>query len=221
MFREEYWKHIIFGTDLMMNVSFVVLSEIGRKKPLDAKKETSDAAVAGWLHYCFAFMLKWLQYYRKFKETESELFRRSEIVRRNFEQIVNMQEGWSDHCMDSESRPYYWPMQRELNVVAMIDHHAKRRWKELMEEQQCQRLDCTRMRGRNTDWQTCSSCYVAVYCSRKCAKYDWKYGCHRKFCKRYAQMLSESKNVDYGQLVAAINHKNAGAMNRFALRFRQ
>ncbi len=37
---------------------------------------------------------------------------------------------------------------------------------------------------RKNKWYKCSRCKIEMYCSRKCQKYDWKYG-HSAYCQEY------------------------------------
>ena len=85
--------------------------------------------------------------------------------------------------------------------IAGIVHHVllgmlKRR----RSEEQCQSGKCEKTR----DLMICSECLVTSYCSRKCAKYDWKYGHHKHFCNSFAKLKREAVPLDYFKFVESI-----------------
>jgi len=45
----------------------------------------------------------------------------------------------------------------------------------------CLYQNCEHIEGSDREFQTCSRCKIAVYCSRNCQKLDWKH--HSKLCK--------------------------------------
>ena len=73
----------------------------------------------------------------------------------------------------------------------VLDQTTKKLWIKERSQEECQNDKCTRIRksiknGKTTKkWVICSSCLVTGYCCRKCAKRDWKYGCHKVYCKSY------------------------------------
>ena len=56
---------------------------------------------------------------------------------------------------------------------------------ELYANQDCMRSKCKKKRGDKgiRKFITCKNCFVGVYCSRKCAKYDWNKGYHKMYCQ--------------------------------------
>eukprot|EP01084_Bolivina_argentea_P291638 501249_1 len=83
------------------------------------------------------------------------------------------------------------------NCSKIIALNQKNAWREFNLTQQCIRANCQRTKGdrkknKFRKFVKCSKCLVAIYCSRKCAKYDWIRGYHRKYCKRYADIANKN-----------------------------
>ena len=70
-------------------------------------------------------------------------------------------------------------------------------------EYRCNNIKCGKSK-RRCDY-CCSRCRTAIYCSRKCQKYDWKRGEHKEECSKYlavreaAESFSESTSLTLNQ----------------------
>merc|ERR1712129_562964 len=58
-----------------------------------------------------------------------------------------------------------------------------------IDKQRCQRIKCRKTRGDVECFFKCSKCFVSMYCSKKCAKLDWKYGQHKVICASFSDEL--------------------------------
>merc|ERR1712129_498707 len=91
-------------------------------------------------------------------------------------------------------RALYEARDRYVQYQAMIDKNIQESWAKRKEEDKCQRLKCRKRRKDKDNWIQCSRCRVASYCSKKCAKYDWKYGNHKQYCMQYVELTNRTIN---------------------------
>lgn len=202
MLREDQWKIIILDTNLMAMIVNVIRSEVS-----EVEHDEFDVGIRGkCLDYCFAFTLKWLQQYRKLKQATPESLNRSEYADRNFAEIMKLRK----HCLHdygasdpNESDLSYLSLQKELKTLEIVNLHIKRRWKMLKASQEC--INCRKTRTDASDWKTCSACFVAVYCSKECAKCDWKI--HKTYCRKFAEISIDCQSADCRAIIASINER--------------
>ena len=85
--------------------------------------------------------------------------------------------------------------QRPTNMFKRLSK-IKRQCK-IIENQQysCNNVRCRKGKGQCKYF--CSKCRTAIYCSRKCQKYDWKKGQHRKECPQYVAMRNGARSLEY------------------------
>eukprot|EP01084_Bolivina_argentea_P068929 125470_1 len=68
----------------------------------------------------------------------------------------------------------------------MIMKESTKHWKRKQLRQTCLRDACNVQRQHIKEkFMKCSKCFIASYCCRKCAKFDWKFGVHKRYCKQY------------------------------------
>eukprot|EP01084_Bolivina_argentea_P283880 486311_1 len=69
-----------------------------------------------------------------------------------------------------------------------VDKQMKNNFHKIMKRKQCGWFKCVRIRETkiNRKWYICKNCMTVCYCDRKCQKYDWKYGLHKRYCNFFA-----------------------------------
>ena len=71
---------------------------------------------------------------------------------------------------------------------SVFKQYRKRLIKMKWNEMKCHWSMCNKTR-KNLDihesMQKCSKCKISRYCSKKCQKFDWKYGIHGQICSLY------------------------------------
>merc|ERR1719361_2234596 len=91
--------------------------------------------------------------------------------------------------MSSAIAAIYKARRHYHKYLSIIDDNFKKFWRKKRGKENCQRIGCKIKRSDSNKWLKCSECLVATYCSKKCAKYDWKYGNHKEHCPKYVQMI--------------------------------
>ena len=82
-------------------------------------------------------------------------------------------------------------------TAKIVDKTTKKLWRKERKHEKCQNGKCRQMRksrGKRKEsegikkWMLCSSCLVTEYCSRECAKRDWKFGHHKLYCNSFGRL---------------------------------
>ena len=178
----KHWKFIILKTNWMCLIADFFRMEVYRMVNYDDFEDLGSKSVITQFN-CIVFLLKWLEQYRKISKQRSM----SKIAERNMKKVIRL--------ISIVLKDPWWSKEEQSCVcVEIIDKCTLQQWKKVQSAEQCQRSDCKKARRDCKKWRRCSSCFVAVYCSKKCAKYDWKYGYHKKNCKVFTRMIRESDN---------------------------
>ena len=162
LFRDVHWRWIAFCDATLISViaSFI----IGEIDYLDAG-------------CCFMIICKWMEWLQN-----CNLSRSTPVFVDNMRNIEELMDRVR-FCPHQVSELYTCMYDRFPMVNRIINDITKRVWRKRKRNEKCHRSQCKQMRRSATKWIRCSGCFIAAYCSRKCAKYDWTYGSHGVYCK--------------------------------------
>ena len=199
LFGSKHWKIIILKTNVMRHIVGFIEGEIRRQNDPESDYTEELSVISMFtVNSCYVFLLKWLEHYRKLIRSGSL----SGIAVMNMKQLVilklfihQLDLSWTGDLRNLMGNiEYPWWRAEDLSYLQIIDKCTMTQWKKVQSAEQCQRSDCKKVRKDVKKWKKCSSCFVAVYCSRKCAKCDWKYGSHKRNCWVFSKLIRESKN---------------------------
>eukprot|EP01084_Bolivina_argentea_P254623 428096_1 len=203
LFRKKHWKIMTFKTTLFFDIMEFVESELDYRT--SNQKHNEELASHNILCVISVLLSYWICYLRKCKKFKI-LKHNQRIIQltqklHELKIILFKREGFDlilakEHettfflvCVLSES------LQQDCGFEQIIHSYALKFWEKRRNDQCCIRQKCNAMRENSNKFLKCSSCLVAIYCSKKCAKLDWKYGYHKKYCADYRQMIQKRINI--------------------------
>ena len=173
-FRDIHWRWIAFCDGTLISVtSSIIIGEIDylRAGHIDSNLDSKTAVC------CFMIICKYMEWIQN-----CNLSRSTPVFVDNMRNIDELMDRVRS-CPNPTSVLYTFMYDRFPLVSRIVDDITKRVWRKRKRNEKCQRSQCKTKRRSATKWIRCSGCFIAVYCCRKCAKYDWKYGSHRVYCK--------------------------------------
>eukprot|EP01084_Bolivina_argentea_P299819 516866_1 len=185
LFKQRHWKLITFNTPLILK-----LMKFVHKVQCMHYHETDSMLVAN--HYVSLIVITyWLSYYYKFSR---KYISNSEYQRTLL--LLNEQIKKIKLILIQNQDPYALYMNEYKQYKLTMDKCSSQFWKEKLLRTKCFREKCniTRMLG-HSKFVKCSWCLTATYCSKKCAKIDWKFGYHKQCCKKLAAI--RKKRMDF------------------------
>ena len=84
--------------------------------------------------------------------------------------------------------PFAVMLENYRRTANMVDRATRALWRRRKRKEKCAFERCSKSKRKSKKWKLCSSCLVAGYCSRRCAKLDWKNGVHKTYCDSYARL---------------------------------
>lgn len=158
----------------------------------------------------FILLLHWLYYHNKWKIKYKSNSKYKNKLFLHTKQIKKLQSTLNKR---NKYLPYLIKYKESKNI---IDQYALKYWRKKSLTKQCLREQCNVRKEMDEKYKfvKCSNCFVAIYCSRKCAKIDWnsKHGFHKKYCHKLrsglgsfiykfksSQQSHEFKLSDYSQ----------------------
>eukprot|EP01084_Bolivina_argentea_P030416 56377_1 len=143
-----------------------------------------------------------LNQYRKFNKT----FKWIDTRVLNFIHYINSKVEIPDYDISCDIyRQYSIQMSRKIRSAIgffeslgyMMNEKLEMYWKRRKIKQVCLFAKCniTKHKLSHKKFVKCSKCLAAVYCSKRCAKLDWKNGYHKEYCDAYAQISKNCTQV--------------------------
>eukprot|EP01084_Bolivina_argentea_P177852 307542_1 len=202
LFKKRHWKVITFECTFV--ITLIEFIEFELKQRLNVIAEESGSC----LHVLLLFITNWLFYFNKYCMYKDTTTKGIAMFVRLSEFIQTLLKLGGHSQIDEETliliKHFLLSVQRNHIWKSKIDYHMRILWKKRKYNQQCQRMKCkTKRQGKR--WYKCSSCLVSVYCSRRCAKKDWKYGYHRNYCAQYTDIKNDDKYLKNSNLNDLIN----------------
>eukprot|EP01084_Bolivina_argentea_P136313 240069_1 len=183
LLKTKHWKFMTFKCSFMVTLFQFV-----------HKLFSHVANNPDFLHRVLPFLLvlywKWLDFFKKYKSTHANKF----IVQCMEKQLIHFCKIIKPillYCQDIHAemtfvvRGFSEAINEYGRYQNFIDAHFVTLWRARRGNEKCQRLKCKVKRKNEMKWLKCSKCLVATYCSKKCAKFDWKHGNHKKYCDVY------------------------------------
>eukprot|EP01084_Bolivina_argentea_P320408 555921_1 len=192
LLKRKHWKFITFTSPLILKIFEFVI------KMLDLSLKMGHIMTPN-LSVLLVFYWKWLEYFMKYKAKNSD--KCMDVHKKLIQFYTDMELILSESGLDYKNgkvtfviRGFYEAMDKYSKYQDLIDDQFGTLWHVRRENGKCQRLKCKLMRKNKNKWLICSKCLVATYCSKKCAKYNWKYGNHKKYCQTYYQVRNMDSN---------------------------
>ena len=182
LFRMRHWKMVILESNIMSKIAVHAQIQVLRLNHSTYSESSGDSKEWSFLalDLCFVFMIKWLKQYQKLQKVglTSDVANESLSAINDLKALLLKYGPLWNFC-----RGMWWRNEHQDQLyLQIIDKHTRNHWNKIKSREQCQRTGCNMVRNNVEKWMKCSKCFATVYCSRKCAKYDWKYGKHRENC---------------------------------------
>eukprot|EP01084_Bolivina_argentea_P143000 251189_1 len=194
LFKQKHWKFISFKCDFIIKVLQLIKKMI--LKWFHQNHQLSGVILGSLL----VLLWKFLNFFSQYKINHPNKHLRSVLIidkeltelHRVMESILlKLHVDAKDNAITFYVRSFYEAIHRFSDYQNLVDDNCGRFWKTNRQNDKCQRLYCKTIRGdkkHKIGWVKCSLCLVASYCSKRCAKYDWKYGNHKKYCGKYCEL---------------------------------
>ena len=190
LFRSHHWRFIVLESCIVDKICTFVndVMELRNSSPFkelhEKERRSRASAMFAAVIFCFFFLLKCLQHHRKFNRAGVL----TQTATRNLESVAKLRFTTFSRRWPLPAGYARWRRSDRL-YLDIIDRCTRSQWKLIKSKEQCCRQNCNAVVKQSRErWRICSECCVHMYCSRKCAKYDWKYGHHKSTCSAFARL---------------------------------
>eukprot|EP01084_Bolivina_argentea_P009527 17785_1 len=167
-FKYAHWNTITFETSFIFDlIQFMLKVDVTNSLDAGVDKSKKDYSV----EYSFRIIRTWLYYYTKFRLK----YKNESLILKYDKQIEAIKKK-------------YKITKRSWNVIKIDKSNIRNQLMSMFGKTRCLRDSCSSIatKNENKKFVKCKQCLVALYCSRRCAKMDWKYGFHKQCCKQIA-----------------------------------
>eukprot|EP01084_Bolivina_argentea_P174588 302399_1 len=186
LLKRKHWKMITFQSNfisrLILFVKYIVNNKAG---------DGDYSQLCDMYHSSFILILYWLYYYKEWKikyKSNSKYKGRLLKYGKEIKQLKN--------CINIKN-PYFHYLEKIKVSKLVIDEFAWTYWKNKMLKTECfnEKCDVTKAIYKNGKFVKCSKCLAVVFCSKQCAKFDWKYGYHKQHCNKLISLRNVPKQL--------------------------
>eukprot|EP01084_Bolivina_argentea_P305179 527200_1 len=198
LFKNKHWKILTFQSTFMMQIiAFIEQEYTDRIHNINKKCKIEEIELSNvLLDLLLIFFTKWFSYFiavknRKRTASIAKIERKLKLF------IYTLSKSHRIQVTSQIRRIAKQYLNVVLNLdgqqIDMIEDCTYALWKSRTNNQKCQRSKCKKIRSNSEKFYKCSACFVVMYCSKKCAKLDWKNGKHREICHDYVWILLNFK----------------------------
>lgn len=187
-FRTDHYQFLVLDTELVS----ALCSFIHKEMDFEVGPEGLGGHVGFYVLWILCYLRRWCMDCRHSVKSEKSL-------RNAMEKMQKLTITLQSHS--EATYRFAFILKEHRKTASIVEQQTKRLWRKERRREQCQNEKCTKLRkssrnkrkgSKKHKWMLCSSCFVAGYCCRKCAKFDWNYGHHKLFCKSFAQLKHHS-----------------------------
>eukprot|EP01083_Nonionella_stella_P287421 978316_1 len=200
LLQNKHWKTITFKRSFIMRLFALIIQNIEERFQgiIDGPKLNNLC-----MEMLLVFIAKWLFFFNRYKQRKKHRNKMKQISDqiKEFKRNLKLLQGRNMETIQSDEHDAHFYILAFLTVfrkytvcIAVIDNYGQKTWNERKKMQTCFRAKCN-----NTNHVKCKACHIVAYCSRRCAKYDWKYGVlHKQYCNEYKKVIGR-KGFDLGK----------------------
>eukprot|EP01084_Bolivina_argentea_P252497 423832_1 len=176
LLKTKHWKLITFHSSFILSLISFIEREASYEN-IDVNSNHNAVNIKAY-NDSFRLLVYWLAYYHKLKvkyRKEGKYKNKLILYDRQIDKLTN------NHNI---KEPYSHCFTQYEEHKEVLDLSALQWWENKTLQTKCLREKCNITKKNNRKkFVKCANCFVAVYCSRTCAKIDWKYGYHKQCCK--------------------------------------